>query len=108
VLGERNPTKLIGAIGVLGFLVPAMGTVLWAPTWDFPGTGSSGQSIAAYVVEHRDALRAPRCYQTEPDPPRTGPTQPDEAGIRIPLNQGSKRQKCQHDAGWSSGSSRGS
>jgi hypothetical protein len=58
MLGERNPTKLIGANGVLGFLVPAIGTALWAPTWDFPGTSSSSQSIAAYVAEHRDALRA--------------------------------------------------
>jgi hypothetical protein len=58
VLGARNPSKLIGAIGVLGFLVPAMGSVLWAPTWDFPATGSDGGAIAAYVVEHRDALRA--------------------------------------------------
>jgi hypothetical protein len=58
VIDEPKFTKVIGTIGVLGFLTPAIGSALWAPTWDFPGTGSSGERILAYVVEHQDALRA--------------------------------------------------
>ncbi len=55
---ELNSTKLIGAVGVVGFALPAVGSALFAPTWDFPATDATGAAITAYVVEHRDALLA--------------------------------------------------
>ena len=55
---EPKTTKLVGAVGVVGFIVPAVSGVLFAPTWDFPGTGATAAEITAYVVEHRDALLA--------------------------------------------------
>lgn len=55
---EQKSTKLVGAIGVVGFIVPAVSGVLFAPTWDFPATGATANTITAYVVEHRDALLA--------------------------------------------------
>jgi len=32
--------------------------VLFAPTWDFPGTDATAAAITAFVVEHRDELLA--------------------------------------------------
>jgi hypothetical protein len=58
VPSEPKTTKLVGAVGVVGFIVPAVGGVLFAPTWDFPGTGATASAITDYVVEHQDALRA--------------------------------------------------
>jgi hypothetical protein len=55
---ELNATRLVGAIGVVGVTVPAVGSVLFAPTWDFPGTGATAGAFTAYVAEHRDALLA--------------------------------------------------
>jgi hypothetical protein len=55
---ELNSTKLIGIVGVVGFALPAVGSILFAPTWDFPGTGATAAAVTAYVVEHRDALLA--------------------------------------------------
>jgi hypothetical protein len=55
---EPNSTKLIGTIGVAGVALPAVGSALFAPTWDFPGTGATAATITAYVVAHRDALLA--------------------------------------------------
>jgi hypothetical protein len=58
MLAEGDSTRVVGAIGVLGFLVPALSSVFLAPTWDFPATDASGTAVAAYVAEHRDALLA--------------------------------------------------
>jgi hypothetical protein len=55
---ELNSMKLVGTIGVVGFALPAVGSALFAPTWDFPATGATAAAITAYVVEHRDALLA--------------------------------------------------
>ena len=55
---EPSSTKLIGTVGVVGVAVPVIGSALFAPTWDFPGTGATAAEITAYVVEHRDALLA--------------------------------------------------
>ena len=55
---ELNSTKLIGIVGVVGVALPTVGSALFAPTWDFPGTGATAAAITAYVVEHRDALLA--------------------------------------------------
>jgi hypothetical protein len=55
---EQDATKLIGAIGVLGFAVPGISSLLFAPTWRFPGTNAAAAEITAYVVEHRTALLA--------------------------------------------------
>jgi hypothetical protein len=41
---------------VLGFLVPGLASIFGAPVWDFPPTTASGDEVAAYVGEHRDAL----------------------------------------------------
>jgi len=35
-----------------------MGSLLFAPTWEFPGTNSPATQITAYVVQHRSALLA--------------------------------------------------
>jgi hypothetical protein len=58
VHAEQKSTKLVGAIGVVGFIVPAVSSVLFAPTWDFPDTDATANTITGYVVEHRDALLA--------------------------------------------------
>jgi hypothetical protein len=41
---------------VAGFIVPAVSSVLFAPTWDFPDTDATARAISAYIVEHRDTL----------------------------------------------------
>ncbi len=41
-----------------GVALPAVGSALFAPTWNFPGTGATAAEITAYVVEHQDALLA--------------------------------------------------
>ena len=33
---EQESARLVGVIGIVGFIVPAVGSVLFAPTWDFP------------------------------------------------------------------------
>ena len=38
--------------------MPAIGSVLFAPTWEFPGTQAPASEITAYIVEHRSALLA--------------------------------------------------
>lgn len=48
-----GPTRAIAAVGVIGFVVPALGSVMWAPTWRFPGTRASGTEITTFVMEHR-------------------------------------------------------
>jgi hypothetical protein len=53
---EAESMKLVGVIGVAGFIVPAVSSVLFAPTWDFPDTDATARAISAYVVEHRDTL----------------------------------------------------
>ncbi len=55
---DRDQTKLVGAAGVLGFAIPAVGGVLFAPTYDFPATGAPAAEIAGYVDDHRTALLA--------------------------------------------------
>src|SRR5436305_14412547 len=49
--------RVLSVVGILGFAVPALGSVLFAPTWDFPGTDASGASVLAYVSEHASSLR---------------------------------------------------
>jgi hypothetical protein len=49
--------RVLSVVGILGFAIPALGSVLFAPTWDFPGTDASGTSILAYVSERRSGLR---------------------------------------------------
>jgi hypothetical protein len=48
--------RVLSFVGILGFAIPALGSVLFAPTWDFPGTHASGASILAYVSERRADL----------------------------------------------------
>lgn len=54
---QATSVKTIGAVGVLGFLVPALGTVFLAPTWFFPATDSSAAAFAAHLADHATALR---------------------------------------------------
>lgn len=54
---DALPTRLIGAVGVVGFLVPALGTYLAAPTWFFPSTESGASAFAAHLGEHGQVLR---------------------------------------------------
>jgi hypothetical protein len=49
--------RVLSVVGILGFAVPAVGSVLFAATWDFPGTEASGAEVLAYVGEHRSGLR---------------------------------------------------
>ena len=53
----QRDRKLVGAAGVLGFAVPAIGSLILAPTWDFPASTASGTSVASYVLEHQSALQ---------------------------------------------------
>jgi purine-cytosine permease-like protein len=53
---EAKSTKLVGVIGVAGFIVPAVSSVLFAPTWDSPDTDATAHAISAYIVEHRHTL----------------------------------------------------
>ena len=54
---EATSIRLIGAVGVIGFLVPALGTAFLAPTWFFPATDSSAAVFAAHLADHATALR---------------------------------------------------
>ena len=53
---DLRQDRVLSVVGILGFAVPALGSVLFAPTWDFPGTDASGVSILAYVGERRSEL----------------------------------------------------
>ena len=48
--------RVLSVVGILGFAIPAVGSVLFAGTWDFPGTDASGASVLAYVGERRAEL----------------------------------------------------
>jgi hypothetical protein len=49
--------KALGLVGILGFAIPAAGSVLLAPTWQFPATGASGAEVLDYVRAHQTALQ---------------------------------------------------
>ena len=61
---ELNSTKLIGIVGVVGVALPTVGSALFAPTWDFPGTGRHGGR------DHGLRRRAPGCAACGSPPQR--------------------------------------
>ena len=54
VAGDR---KLLAIVGILGFAIPAAGSLFLAPTWHFPATGASGSSVLDYVQAHQSQLQ---------------------------------------------------
>jgi hypothetical protein len=48
--------RVLSLVGILGFAVPALGSVLLAPTWIFPTTDASATEVLAFVTERRSGL----------------------------------------------------